>query len=382
MLTGPDAIGVAGGKPLPIYLEGRLIPVADAVGRELGLKFNEVVRGVVEARAETLLLKLNGREVELPAQLKFRPGEVLWLRYTEMGRGMVLVPQAGPGAVAGGAAGQGGAAGAAGVPGPIAAPPPAGGLSPAVASLFLRPADFSGLLSLLSGAAFVGLAQRAQSGGSTVGTNALGQWLSQRPAMGRLSADGVRQALRASGLFTESALGKGGAIPGDLKLAMRQAVLQMQSEMVSGLREQVESGLHELESAQADALGVSAQRDLGFSFIIPFRDADPVLVSFFRPRRSPQEPNPPAVVNLYTRSETLGEVWMKTVIEVSDTISLTMWAEREDLAKRARAAVGELEDEMTSAGLVLKSMVVLHGRRPEEGVAVEARTGAVLDLKA
>ncbi|MGA1302080.1 MAG: hypothetical protein ACO3X3_06265, partial [Burkholderiaceae bacterium] len=243
MLTGPDAIGVAGGKPLPIYLEGRLIPVADAVGRELGLKFNEVVRGVVEARAETLLLKLNGREVELPAQLKFRPGEVLWLRYTEMGRGMVLVPQAGPGAVAGGAAGQGGAAGAAGVPGPIAAPPPAGGLSPAVASLFLRPADFSGLLSLLSGAAFVGLAQRAQSGGSTVGTNALGQWLSQRPAMGRLSADGVRQALRASGLFTESALGKGGAIPGDLKLAMRQAVLQMQSEMVSGLREQVESGL-------------------------------------------------------------------------------------------------------------------------------------------
>ncbi|HSG19578.1 MAG TPA: hypothetical protein VLA31_02310, partial [Burkholderiaceae bacterium] len=108
MLTGPDAIGVAGGKPLPIYLEGRLIPVADAVGRELGLKFNEVVRGVVEARAESLLLKLNGREVELPAQLKFRPGEVLWLRYTEMGRGMVLVPQAGPGAVAGGAAGAAG----------------------------------------------------------------------------------------------------------------------------------------------------------------------------------------------------------------------------------------------------------------------------------
>jgi len=384
MLTGPDAIGVAGGKPLPIYLEGRVIPLADAIGRELGLKFNEVVRGVVEARAESLLLKLNGREVELPAQLKFRPGEVLWLRYTEMGRGMGLVPQAGPGAVAGGAAGAAGqgAAGAAGLPGPIAAPPPVGGLSPAVASLFLRPADFSGLLSLLSGAAFVGLAQRAQSGASSVGTNALGQWLSQRPAMGRLSAEGVRQALRASGLFTESALGKGGAIPGDLKLAMRQAVLQMQTEMVSGLREQLESGLHELESAQADALGVAAQRDLGFSFIIPFRDADPVLVSFFRPRRSPQEPNPPAVVNLYTRSDTLGEVWMKTVIEVSDTISLTMWAEREDLAKRAREAVGELEDEMTSAGLVLKSMVVLHGRRPEEGVAVEARTGAVLDLKA
>jgi hypothetical protein len=200
--------------------------------------------------------------------------------------------------------------------------------------------------------------------------------------MGRLTAEGVRQALRASGLFTESALGKGMVVPGDLKLAMRQALLQIQSEAVSGLRGQLESGLHELESAQADALGVSAQRDLGFNFIIPFRDADPVLVSFFRPRRTPEEPNPPAVVNLYTRSESLGEVWMKTVIEVSDTISLTMWAERQDLANRAKAAVGELEDEMTSAGLVLKSMVVLHGRRPEEGAVVAARTGAVLDLKA
>ena len=383
MLTGPDAIGVAGAKPLPIYLECRSIPMADALGRALGLKFNEVVRGVVEARGETLLLKLNGREVELPAQLKFRPGEVLWLRYTEMGRGMALVTQPGPGAVAGGAAGQGGlAAGAAGQPAPIASPPPVGGLSPAVASLFLRPADFSGLLSLLSGATFAGLAQRAQGSGSAGVANALGQWASQRPAMGRLTAEGVRQALRASGLFTESALGKGMVVPGDLKLAMRQAILQIQSEAVSGLRGQLESGLHELESAQADALGVSAQRDVGFSFLIPFRDADPVLVSFFRPRRTPEEPNPPAVVNLYTRSETLGEVWMKTVIEVSDTISLTMWAERQDLANRAKAAVGELEDEMTSAGLVLKSMVVLHGRRPEEGAVVAARTGAVLDLKA
>ena len=383
MLTGPDAIGVAGAKPLPIYLEGRSIPMADALGRALGLKFNEVVRGVVEARGETLLLKLNGREVELPAQLKFRPGEVLWLRYTEMGRGMALVTQPGPGAVAGGAAGQGGlAAGAAGHPAPIASPPPVGGLSPAVASLFLRPADFSGLLSLLSGATFAGLAQRAQGSCSAGVANALGQWASQRPAMGRLTADGVRQALRASGLFTESALGKGMVVPGDLKLAMRQAILQIQSEAVSGLRGQLESGLHELESAQADALGVSAQRDVGFSFLIPFRDADPVLVSFFRPRRTPEEPNPPAVVNLYTRSESLGEVWMKTVIEVSDTISLTMWAERQDLANRAKAAVGELEDEMTSAGLVLKSMVVLHGRRPEEGAVVAARTGAVLDLKA
>ncbi|MBM3377862.1 MAG: flagellar hook-length control protein FliK [Betaproteobacteria bacterium] len=381
MLTGPEAIGIAGGKPLPIYLEGRAIPVQEAVGRELGLKFNEVVRGVVEARGETLLLKLQGREVELPAQLRFRPGEVLWLRYTEMGRGMVLVPTAGQAAagVAGGGAGAAGHAAAA-----MAAPAPiAGGWSLGVASLFLRPADLSGLLTLLTGSGlFAGLAQRVQGQGASPGP--LGQWFASRLSMARLSPESVRQAMRASGLFTESMLAHGsGPAVGDLKLALRQALAEIDLDTLEqGLKEKLESSLHELESSQADAMVAATQRDLALSFVIPFKDADPVLVSFFRPPRSEQEPNPPSVINIYTRSESLGEVWLKTVVFSGDVLELTMWAAHDEVAQRARRAISELDEEMASAGLVLRSMTVLAGRRPPDSPPAELKPGAVLDLKA
>ena len=75
MLTGPDAIAqMAGGKISPIFLEGR-IPIAEATSKELGLLPNQVVRAVVEQRAEGLVVLINGRPFELPAQLRFRPGD-------------------------------------------------------------------------------------------------------------------------------------------------------------------------------------------------------------------------------------------------------------------------------------------------------------------
>jgi len=381
MLTGPEALGVAGGKPLPIYLEGRLIPVQEAVGRELGLKFNEVVRGVVETRGETLLLKLQGKEVELPAQLRFRPGEVLWLRYTEMGRGMVLLPTASQSAagIAGGGGGAGGLAQAQALP---SSPTIAGGWSPSVASLFLRPADLSGFLTLLTGAGlFAGLAQRVQG---QPAPGPLGQWFASRLSMARLSPEAVRQAMRSSGLFTESMIAHGGGPAiGDLKLALRQSLAEIELDALEqGLREKIESGLHELESSQADSLVAASQRDLAFNFVIPFKDADPVLISFFRPKRSEEQPNPPSVINIYTRSDSLGEVWLKTVVFSGDVLELTMWAAQPDVASRARRAVAELEEEMASAGLVLRSMSVLNGRRPPEDAQPDLKPGAVLDLKA
>jgi|GEM_PF-295857 len=383
MLTGPEALGVAGGKPLPIYLEGRLIPVQEAVGRELGLKFNEVVRRCCGNPRETLLLKLQGKEVELPAQLRFRPGEVLWLRYTEMGRGMVLVPTANQSAagIAGGGGGAGGLAQAQAHALP-SSPAIAGGWSPSVASLFLRPADLSGLLTLLTGAGlFAGLAQRVQG---QPAPGPLGQWFASRLTMARLTPEAVRQAMRSSGLFTESMIAHGGGpAVGDLKLALRQALTEIELDTLEqGLREKIESSLHELESSQADSLVAASQRDLVFNFVISFKDADPVLISFFRPKRSEEQPNPPSVINIYTRSESLGEVWLKTVVFSGDVLELTMWAAQTDVASRARRAVGELEEEMASAGLVLRSMSVLNGRRPSEDAPPDLKPGAVLDLKA
>jgi hypothetical protein len=202
--------------------------------------------------------------------------------------------------------------------------------------------------------------------------------------MGRLTPEAVRQAMRSSGLFTESMIANGGGpAVGDLKLALRQALAEIELDALEqGLREKIESGLHELESSQADSLVAASQRDLVFNFVIPFKDADPVLISLFRPKRSEEQPNPPSVINIYTRSESLGEVWLKTVVFSGDVLELTMWAAQTDVASRARRAVAELEEEMASAGLVLRSITVLSGRRPSEEVPPDLKPGAVLDLKA
>ncbi len=298
MLTGPDAIGVAGAKPLPIYLEGRSIPMADALGRALGLKFNEVVRGVVEARGETLLLKLNGREVELPAQLKFRPGEVLWLRYTEMGRGMALVTQPGPGAVA--AVRRAGRVGGRGSR--SSSPncgPTCGRARPRWQACFFGQRISRGCSPALRGT-FAGLAQRAQGSGSAGVANgwAVGLAAPCHGAHGRGRSTGPcepvafsRNRPRARAWWFQ-----------DLKLAMRQAILFSPRHSPAASWSLACMSLRALRQTR---FGVSKIARWALAFI-PFRDA--ISVMFFLTSAHPEEPNPPAVVNLYTRSETLGEV--------------------------------------------------------------------------
>ena len=100
--------------------------------------------------------------------------------------------------------------------------------------------------------------------------------------------------------------------------------------------------------------------------MLPFRDAEPVFVSVYRPPRSEEEQDPPLTVNLHTVSETLGEVWMKTVVRQQSRLEITMWAVQADTASRAEKAKAELSAELESAGLSMTSFSVFHGRRPEE----------------
>ncbi|MGA0881920.1 MAG: hypothetical protein ACO3QP_03745, partial [Burkholderiaceae bacterium] len=134
MLTGPEAIAAAGARPLPIYLEGRLIPLQDAVSKELGLNPNQVVKAVVEIRPEGSMVLVNGRYVELPPQLRFRPGEEIWLRMVQTGKGPALQVSPPPADAAPTVRAQVAAQASALVPS-------LAGLSPSVASLFVRPAD-------------------------------------------------------------------------------------------------------------------------------------------------------------------------------------------------------------------------------------------------
>lgn len=353
MLTGPDAIAqMAGGKIAPIYLEGR-IPIAEASSRELGLLPNQVVRAVVEQRPEGLILLINGRPVELPAQLRFRPGDAIWLKLFQGAQGSFfkLTP---PPAV---------------LTTPTAQAPTGAQVSPVVASLFTQPANLSGLMALLSPSGGLSVIAGLLSG--LAGTSGpLASLLKARPSMAHLSPEAVRMAFRGSGLFSESRLASKEPISFDVKLALRELLVQLQQTKgaQASLLQATDSALREMESAQADSLAASSQRELSFSFLIPFRDADPVLISLFRPPRTPVEPDPPYTINMHTRSESLGELWMKTVIGKGQQIDFVMWADRKEVAQKAERAKGELIEDLSGAGLEMKSFSVFHGRRPAEDV--------------
>lgn len=389
MLTGPEAFAaLTAARPLPIYLEGRLFPVQNDVAKELGLALHQTIRGTVEVRAEGNVLVLQGgRALELPPQLRFRPGEEVLLRLiqTPAGKALAAVPPQITSELGGSALArvEGGAQASAltgSAAGPLAS------LTPSVASLFVRPADFSGLAQLLSPGFFAGLSQLATAREAGIGP--LAAWLKGRQAMGRVSADGVRQAFLQSGLFTESRLAQGQAVGSDLKIALQTALLALQEEGHDpALQDGLEASLRELYSAQADSLVSASYRELMFTFLIPFRDAPPAVIRFFRPRRRPDEPEPPITFDIHTQSPSLGELWLTAQLSAGEDLELTMWAEREEVATIAQKSVDELRGDLEDAGLDLRKMVVLHGRKPSgldlpPGDQRPQVPGAVLDLKA
>ena len=372
MLTGLEAIAQGGGKVLPIYLEGRLIPVPEATSRELGLNPNQVVRALVEMRGESLVLLINGRALEMGPHAKYKPGDALWLR-------MIDTPQGGHALKLVSAPGSQ----TANAPAPMAAGAAQPAVSPTVSSLFAQPANLTGLAALLSPAG--GLAGLTNSLHAAGGLGPLGILLQGRASMPRLSAEAVKNALRSSGLFTESRLARGEAVQSDLKAVLRHALLRMAQlpRVADGLRQATQSAVREIESSQADALAAGAQRELSFGFVIPFRDADPVLVQLFRPRRTPGQPDPPFTINLHTQSQDLGEVWMKTTVGAERSLDLVMWADRKEIASRAQKAKAELIEELQGTGLTVNTLVVVHGRRPPEPSAVAGEApGMVFDRQA
>ena len=123
--------------------------------------------------------------------------------------------------------------------------------------------------------------------------------------------------------------------------------------------------LDEVEAAQLQAVKDWRNGDLNLSFVIPFTDADPLEMQFEKKGDKPGHPKNPLVVNMHTNSRVLGEVWLKTSINDSANVNLTMWALRSDIAAQAKENASELTYELESAGLKLGSFQVYNAARPE-----------------
>ena len=373
MLSGPEQAALPG-RLNPIYLEGRPLALETPVARLLGLRDGQVVQASVELRGEALKLLLNGKLLDLPPGLRFRPGDTVFLRAYQGANNWLLKlfdPAAQPGA-------SPAAAASAAAPASAAAAETATAQINAsrLAALSLRPPMSPTLLELFAPRQAAALLQ-------TSGNPELAAIFQRmRLSMQGLSANNLQAAVFGSGLWMEALLSRGQSpATADTKAWLRRMIRSLgdkDSAVVSGLKRAVD----DIESAQVESLAAQARGEISFSMVLPFVDANPVRLKFSRPARQPGREAPPFSVDIHTQNEILGEIWLKTSISKASHVDLMMWALKGSAVRLARKHSDALGERLLKAGLTMDSFRIFHAARPSLPEGWSPPAGAMLDVTA
>lgn len=364
----PTDLAQLPGRSNPIYLEGRILPLTVAQARELDLRDGQIVQALVQSRGDELTLLLRGKQVDVPRSpltASWQPGQTVNLQAVPAGvNAMGLQPL------------------------------PAQQLATAAApffsrlsSLLFRPAGQEQLSNLMKPGVFDALLQ-------TVGRSDLqAQWRSMQLSMRQIDPQALAQAIHravANAMGPESRLLRGLPVPAeDPKQLLRRLMVSLSREEDgegAGSADTVQTlsrALDDIEASQVQTAQAQAQKEVMINLMLPFVDSDPIELQFRRaPRKEGEEP-PPLTVNVHSRSQDLGEVWLKTQLPGPDRVDLTMWALRESVVTQARARSGELLAQLSESGLVLQSFQVIHGPRPvAQADWVPSGRGLVIDVRA
>ena len=385
-----------------------MLPIETPIAKELQLRDGQVVQATLRMTGGQPELMLRGRIINTPVMMLGHLAPTVWLKVVQTAQGgWALQPTKEPPTPALQAVT------------PLSAPmtpslsqvasmPPA--LLPAVysrmASLLFRPPGPSDVTQLFRPGTLDALLK------TIARPDLQAQWRGMQLSMAQLTPEALSRAL-ANALGAEVWLSRGQPAPtSDPKLLLRKAILALQSPDKSGnsLRwvqgdepddlieamgsdtpakdspaatfAQLQHALDELESAQVQAVQAQAQREVLFRMTLPFVDAEPVELVFRRePRNSDQLPL--LTVNVHSRSELYGPVWLKTQLEGNQHIDLTMWAEKADVASTARLRSHELGQQLRQAGLTMRSFQIVHGARPEAPADfIPTGRGLVVDMSA
>lgn len=364
MIEGAQALLNLPGRANPIFLEGKLLPLRAETAQALNLRDGQIVQANLQLRGDQPWLILRGQALPLPAgSPRLQEGPV-WLQVQQSGQDWLLQPTTAPATSA----------------------DPTQALVSRLHQLLFRPADRADTLQLLQSGTLPRLLGRVEL------PELRSLWQSWQLQMGKLSPTDLARAV-AGALGHEVWLARGQLPPGpDPRQLLRKLVQWLKEspdqevgldriEMDELLRP-IEASLEQLESHQVQAAQAQAQQELLLHLTVPFRDAEPVEIEFRRPARQGQE-RTPLTVNLHTRSEDLGEIWLQTQLTGLRQLDLRMWALREDVVLMAREQSPHLSALLTEAGLEMHSMQIQHGARPAAPQDwIPSGRGMVVDLAA
>lgn len=369
MITGADN-GLVIGRVSPVFTEGRLsLPLVEApIARNFGLKDGQIIQTTVQVRGEQLGLLLRGRFLDVAPRQDWQVGQPLAFRVEVNANGSLTlhpVPVLAPGAPLAIAAAQ------------QASKP----LPSRLDSLFFKPPSAPDTLSLFRPGVMDALLVNIPR------SDLQALWRAMQFSKASITPDIIRQAL-VGAMGTESSIAKGKApVATDPKQLMHSLLLALTQDN-SNLEEskisegQIKNVMDELESAQLHAVQAQTQGEMMFSIVLPFRDAEPVEISFERqPGESGQKDQ--LTVNVHSQSREYGELWLKTNLLGKTEVDLVMWAVREDVVTQARDLSGLLGLELQKASLVMRSFQVIHGERPfKHPEHAPTGCGHTLDLRA
>jgi hypothetical protein len=375
LINGAEAL-VSPGRINPIYLEGKLLPLGAPTAAELNLKDGQVVQGLMRLHGDQPSLFLKGKLIDGPFQNLAPIGESVWLKVESKAQGpWSLMP----------------------VPAPHALQPNTGilgalpqspsmptGVAPwisKIATLLYRPPGTADLSQLYRPGTLDALLQ------SVPRPDLQAQWRNLQLSMAQLTPAAIRQAM-ANAIGAEVWLAKGMSPPiDDPKQLIRKLIEALdQIEVSEGSEGESIGKLHaaidDLEASQVQAVQAQAQREVLFSMTLPFKDANPVELTIRRGPRQEGEP-PVLTVNVHSKTENLGPVWLKTQLMKSQEVDLTMWATDYDVVQLAKNQSNSLGQELQVAGLSMRSFQVVHGPRPEPSPEwTPSGRGLVVDISA
>jgi hypothetical protein len=383
VITGAEAL-VAPNRINPIYLDGKLLTFQASIAQDLGLKDGQIVQAMVRLHGDQPKLLLQGRMIDAPASALASPGESMWLRVQNKAEGQWnFQPVPAP-------AGTQATSTALSLTAPTVIMAPS--LEPVVsriANLLYRPTGALELSQLYKPGTLDALL------GTIARPDLLTQWRGLQLSMSQLKPSALKQAMMGA-MGSEVWLARGMPMAAqDPKQMLRKLIDAISTTNLNatqlndgddtdsfGIISRLQRAVDDLEASQVQAVQAQAQQEILFNMTLPFADSNPVELTI---RRGPKQEgeSPLLIINVHSKSEELGPVWLKTQLANSEQVELTMWSEDPSVVSQARSRSSLLGQELSSAGLTMKSFQVIQGARPTEtSVWAPSGRGLVVDVSA
>jgi len=126
-----------------------------------------------------------------------------------------------------------------------------------------------------------------------------------------------------------------------------------------------DKALNSFQLSQLESLHATNNRENIYNFVLPFQNFSPIEFQFFKKHKSNKDSKDESyVVNIHTKHDDLGELWLKTSLTDTTEVDLTMWATKRKTVRLALNGESELRSMMTEIGLKLSKFIIINSSKP------------------